>query len=121
MAELEIEIRTQTVGGVPAVHLWGELDAGSAPRLQSLLESLLVPERPRVMILLSGLSYMDSTGLGVLVAGLKQATDRSGTLALVAPSPPVARVLRITSLDRLFRIFPHEAAARAYLCPQPPN
>ncbi len=115
----DLEIRTQTVGGVPAVQLWGELDAGSAPRLLCLLESLLAADRPGLMILLSGLSYMDSTGLGVLVAGLKRATDRSGALALVAPSPSVARVLRITSLDRLFRIFPTEADAWAYLCARP--
>lgn len=115
----DLEIRTQIVGGVPTVDLRGELDAGNAPRLQRLLESLLLAERPGLMIRLSGLSYMDSVGLGALVAGLKQATDRSGTLALVEPSPVVARVLRITSLDMLFRIFPTEADARAYLCTRP--
>lgn len=112
----ELEIRTQTVSGVPTVHLRGELDADNAPRVRHLLDSLILPERPVLMVLLSGLSYIDSTGLGVLVAGLKQATDRSGALVLVEPSPTVARVLRITGLDTLFLVFPTEADAQDYLC-----
>lgn len=115
----ELAIRTQTVGGVPTVQLRGELDADSAPRVRCLLESLTAPERPALLLSLAGLSYIDSTGLGVLVAGLKQAMDRSGTLVLAAPSPVVARVLRITGLDTLFLVFPTEAEALAYLCARP--
>jgi anti-sigma B factor antagonist len=47
---------------------------------------------------------MDSTGLGVLISGLKRCREAGGTLALVAPTEPVRKVLGITGLDQVFTI-----------------
>lgn len=111
-------MRAETVDGVPTVYLAGELDSYSAPRLRALLESLVAPPRPAFLVDLSGLEYIDSVGLGVLVAGLKQASDRAGVMALVGPTPTVERVLRVTGLDKVFLVFADETQAQAFLRPQ---
>jgi len=102
------------------ICLQGDFDSYSAPRVRSLLETLELEKLPAVLVHLGSLEYIDSTALGVLVAGLKQATDHSGSLALVAPSPPVARILRITGLDKLFLIFDDEAQAGLIFGPLSP-
>ena len=100
----ELLITSQTIAGAPMVYLQGEFDSYSAPRVRALLESLTSEPCPHVRVHLGGLEYIDSTGLGVLVAGLKQATDQQGQLELIAPTPAVERVLHITGLDKIFTI-----------------
>jgi anti-sigma B factor antagonist len=54
---------------------------------------------------------MDSTGLGVLVAGLKRVKERSGSLALACSTRPVLRILSITGLNTVFPIYDSVEAA----------
>lgn len=100
----ELHISSQTCDGVPTVTLQGEFDSYSAPRVRILLETLTAGANPCIRIQLAGLEYIDSTGLGVLVAALKQVTNRSGRLELIEPTPPVLRILQITGLDKIFSI-----------------
>jgi len=100
----ELHISSQTIAGVAMVYLHGEFDSYSAPQVRALLETLMTEPNPYVRVHLGGLEYIDSVGLGVLVAGLKQAMDQQGQLELVAPTPAVERVLHITGLDKLFSI-----------------
>lgn len=108
----ELEINTHIVGYVPTIHLRGELDSYSAPRVRHILETFTFRDRPAVIVNLMELEYIDSAGLGVLVAGLRQATENSGMLALVSPAPTVARVLHVTGLDTLFTVFTDETEAQ---------
>ena len=100
----ELHVHTQVVAGVPTIYLRGDFDSYSAPRVRTLLDELTAEANPQIRVHLAGLDYVDSTGLGVLVVGLKQATDQNGSLCLVAPPPSVERTLRITGLDRVFPI-----------------
>ena len=100
----ELHISSQAVAGVPTVYLTGELDSYSAPRVRTLLEGLAAESHPCVRVHMGGLDYIDSTGLGMLVAALKQATDHEGQMELIAPTPAVVRVLHITGLDKIFCI-----------------
>ena len=100
----ELHISSQTCAGVATVTLSGDFDSYSVPRVRVLLESLTAELNPRIRIHLAGLEYIDSTGLGVLVAALKQATDQKGQLELIAPTPAVVRILHITGLDKIFLI-----------------
>lgn len=106
----ELHIHSQVVAGVPTVYLQGDFDAYSAPRVRTLLDALTADARPEIRLHLAGLDYVDSTGLGVLVGGLKQAMDQAGSLCLIAPTPALRRTLRITGLDRLFPIVADDAA-----------
>jgi anti-sigma B factor antagonist len=83
----------------------GEVDMASVGVVRTCLRELMLAGRTEVLVDLSGVTFMDSTGLGVLVAARKQARVFRGSLGLVAPSPPVARVLSLTSLDRVFPLF----------------
>jgi anti-sigma B factor antagonist len=111
----ELEINTHYIGRVPTVRLRGDFDSYSATRVRRLLETYTQAEKPTLLVDLTAVEYIDSAGLGVLVAALKQATDRSGSLALVNPSVGVARVLRVTGLDTLFTIFSDETEAQRQL------
>lgn len=113
MAELQIDSRV--VDGVPTLYLQGELDSYSAPRVRNILETLTESEHPVVLIDVTELEYIDSAGLGVLVAALKEVNDRSGSLAIVGPTPAVARVFRITGLENLFTICVDAADAHVKL------
>src|SRR5580704_11373662 len=102
MAELQID--SQVVGGVPTIYLQGELDSYSAPRVRNILETLTENQHPTVLIDMTGLEYIDSAGLGVLVAALKEVNDHDGALAIMGLTPAVARVFRVTGLDNLFMV-----------------
>lgn len=102
MAELRIE--TQQDGDLSVIWLIGELDSYSAPRVRDVLGKFLASATPHVRLHLSGVEYIDSMGLGVLVGALKKTEDEVGTLEIVAPSPQVAQVLRVTGLDKVFTI-----------------
>lgn len=91
-------------GGERLLSPAGRLDAASAPVLQGALAAALAEEETHLLVDLSAVEFLDSTGLGVLVGGLKAARKAGGDLRLASPSPPVARLLRLTTLDRVFRV-----------------
>jgi anti-sigma B factor antagonist len=89
--------------GTRVFCLQGELEISEV----GLLKDTLLPEIRRgacVVIDLSGLTYMDSAGLGVLIAAYKQAQKAGTILSLAAPPPEVSHVLAITGLDRFLPI-----------------
>ncbi len=82
----------------------GEVDLYTAPSLRDRLVQLVEQGRHNLVVNMEGVEFMDSTGLGVLVAGLKRVREHDGTLALVCTREPVLRVLAITGLDEVFPI-----------------
>jgi anti-sigma B factor antagonist len=91
-------------GCVVTVRLQGELDLGTADVLRSCLAELYASGRRQVVLDLSELDVIDSTGLGVLVAGLKRFRADDGQLAVVHPAPRVRKVFELTKLDTEFLI-----------------
>jgi anti-sigma B factor antagonist len=97
---IENEPRGHTV-----VKLCGELDIASAPYVREQLLVMLDRDRPHRLILdLSELEFMDSSGTAVLVNTERRARILGCTLALVAPQTAVSRVLRISGLDQYFLV-----------------
>lgn len=107
-----MDLCTHSHDSVTVVSVIGRLDAYTASALSNLLEKL-VEESPRLVIDLSGVSFIDSTGLSVLVQGMKRCRVRQGDLRLCAARPPVDGIFALTRLDRTFQIFEVEAAAVA--------
>lgn len=93
---------TERPGG-HVVEVTGDLDLYTGPSLRQALFAL-ADEQPgrRVAVDLSGLRFLDSSGLGVLIAGLKRIRAGGGTLALVGCAGAVLEVLVVTGLDRAF-------------------
>jgi anti-anti-sigma factor len=105
----------------PVVEVMGEVDVRSAPNLRSRLDAASRRYRGQVVVVdLSGVTFIDSTGLGVLVGALRSMRSTGGGLCLSGCAPGVARVLSITGLDHVFdverdgpgRDRAHEQAAR---------
>jgi anti-sigma B factor antagonist len=93
------------------VEVQGEVDLYTAPQLREKLTGLTEGGRSRIAVDLSGVEFLDSTGLGVLIVGLKRCRERDGSLALVGPREPVHKVLAITGLDKVFPI--HDTVSQA--------
>jgi anti-anti-sigma factor len=103
------------------VHLAGELDLHGREQLRGALAALLDQGRYRIVVDLSGLSFCDSAGLGILVAARKRAAAHGGWLRLTTPTPPVRKLFVVTGLTRLFAFYPSVAQATAELLEQGPS
>ena len=87
------------------VSLGGELDLSSAPALRELLAGAFEDDGPRRIVLdLSDLIYLDSTGLSIFVSAHKRASASGVEFCLANPNPSVARLFKITALDHFFTI-----------------
>ena len=98
------EVSLDERDGWQVLALAGDVDVASAPRLRDRLVQLITNGPPRVVVDMSGLTFIDSMGLGALISGLKRARAHGGDLRLVGPSDHVAEVLAITRLDAAFLV-----------------
>jgi anti-sigma B factor antagonist len=98
---LEVQTR-QTEGGVTVVAPTGRLDVAGAPALKEAMTEVADNGPAKVVIDMEGVSFVDSTGLGSVIAALKQIRNKEGELRLAAPNQQVRVVLELTTLDRIF-------------------
>jgi anti-anti-sigma factor len=77
----------------------------SAPNLSRTVSELTESGRSRLVVDLSGTDFMDSSGLGALVASLKRARQAGGDLRLCCAGEQVQMVLQLTNLNRVLRVF----------------
>ncbi len=103
-------LTTSDRDGLTLLELGGELDLSSSPRLVDALEALTGEDR-RVVIDLRGLSFMDSTGLAVLLRYHQRARDGRFDLVVVRGPEAVDRVFRVTQADRLLEVLDVPPAA----------
>jgi anti-sigma B factor antagonist len=100
------------------VAVSGELDVYTTARLRAVLQERLVDAGDvHLVVDLSGLTFMDSTGLGALVRVHKQARNLRGTLAVVCGDGPVRRVIALTGMLHVLRVFDSLEAATAASAP----
>ena len=104
---------SRTEGSWAVLSVKGDVDIYTAPRLRERIVGLADEGSRRIVVDLQGVEFMDSTGLSVLVAGLKRLKENDGVLALVVTREPVLRILSITGLDRVFPIYNEVSAATA--------
>jgi len=98
---LEVQSRPAD-NGVTVVAPTGRLDVAGAPALKDAISEVLKNGTPRVVLDMEGISFVDSTGLGSVIAALKQIRSSQGDLRLAAPNQQVRVVLELTTLDRVF-------------------
>jgi anti-sigma B factor antagonist len=108
---VELAIIEDASPGRTIVKLSGELDIASAPELSERLLAILSRRTPSHLILdLSKLQFIDSSGIAVFVNTERRASLLGCTLALVAPQAPVSRVLQVCGLDQHFLTFDNMSA-----------
>lgn len=98
-------------GDLVVVSLSGEVDVDNVGRLRKVFDESVRGCGERMVVDLTGLTFIDTTGLGVLVRLRAALRDREGTLALVAADGQVLRRLRRTNLAPLFPIYDSLAQA----------
>lgn len=101
---MELQVSSHECDGARVVSVAGELDALSVPELDAHVAPLLEVGYQRVVLDLSGVEFMDSTGLGICIKVLKGVRDAGGDMSLVATSPRVLRVLEITGIDQAISV-----------------
>jgi anti-sigma B factor antagonist len=98
----ELVIRRAPEADALVLSLYGELDLDSSPLLERELETLSAAGRDRVVVDLSGLEFMDSTGLQTLLRAHERAVDADLRFSLVRGQPAVHRVFELTRADEIF-------------------
>lgn len=101
-----MEITTSTVGDATVLRCEGRLNMVAAPGLRNAIDEAVDGGHEHVVVDLGATSFIDSSGLGALVAGLKKARQAGGDLRIAAPGEQVRTVLGLTNLDRVLK--PHE-------------
>jgi anti-sigma B factor antagonist len=102
---------SQTPDGI--FRLDGEVDLHRAPEIRAALAVLLAQKPPRLVIDMTGVSYIDSSGLALLIETLQRVVDYGGTFALFGLRESVRAIFHVACLDQVFRIYPDQAAALA--------
>ncbi len=92
--------------GAAVVKLAGEIDMSHSPGVHQTLVEVLENRPTRLIIDLTEVTYMDSSGVGILVDALRRVRVSGAKLALVAVAPRVLSVLQITKLDQFFEMYP---------------
>jgi anti-sigma B factor antagonist len=102
---VELRVSSRSQGDHIVLALVGEIDLYTAPRLQSELTSALSDGKSaQIVVDMSGVEFCDSTGMNVLLAAHRVATERGGGLALAAPRSSVRKILEVTGLQSVFAI-----------------
>ena len=102
-------------GGITLLTVTGEIDLYTAPELKLALRRVGSDGAPRLIVDLSATTFIDSTGLGVLVAAQKRLRPLGGRLVIVCSDPSLRNVFHLTSLDRTFVLVGSAEAAREHL------
>jgi anti-sigma B factor antagonist len=93
----------------------GEIHVSTAPEFSERLNAAIAGGRTRLVLDFTGVEFIDSTGLSVLLNGLRRLTRRRGALSLVCTNPTVLRLFEITRLDSTFHIVATRDEALAHV------
>ena len=91
--------------------LHGEIDLNVSPQLASTFSEMVRTKPPRVVVDLTNVTYIDSSGLAVLIVGMQQVKEYGGKFALVGLQNDVRSILETAQLDQFFATYPHLDAA----------
>jgi anti-sigma B factor antagonist len=91
--------------------LEGEIDLHVSPQIATSLASLIAKKPPLLVVDLSKVTYIDSSGLAVLIEGMQNVASYGGRFALCGLQESVRPIFDIARLDQVFRIFPDVASA----------
>lgn len=104
-------VRIDPREGLTVCHIDGEIDINSSPAIKKSFDKLISQKTPKIVINLSKVTYVDSSGLATLVEMLKNMKSYGGRMRLASMSPKIKSLFEITKLEKLFEIMADEAAA----------
>jgi anti-sigma B factor antagonist len=110
---MELDIRTERDGEACLVTVAGEVDVYTSPALKGRLVEVIDAGCGRLVVVLDGVGFIDSSGLGVLVGALRRMKERGDDMQIVCTREQVLKIFRITGLDKVFPIVATIEEARA--------
>lgn len=108
---IEFDVTT-TEAGIGVVVPHGRLNMVSARQLREVLTELVGAGTTRIVVDLAETTFLDSSALGALIAGLKTARQAGGDLRIARPTEAVLTVFRLTNMDKVLR--PRDDVAGAF-------
>jgi anti-sigma B factor antagonist len=97
--------------GVSLVDVSGRLTSFESRAFQQMINELLKQGQTNIVLNLTGLDYLDSSGIGELVRNYMSVVKKGGAMKVVGLAPKVEAILRVTQLYQVFPEFPDEASA----------
>ena len=102
---MDLKLAHHAKDGIEVIDVQGEIDMYTAPRLRELLINLVSKGSYQLVVDLGKVGFLDSTGLGVLVGGLRRVRAHDGSLDLVCMQQRILKIFRITGLTEVFGIY----------------
>jgi len=93
------------------IALEGEIDLHESPNVRESLRPSIERKAPRVFVDMTAVSYIDSSGLAVLIDAMQRIANYGGKFGIIGIRPAVRNVLEIARLDQVFRLYPDRASA----------
>ena len=115
---MDLTLATREVDGKTIVAVGGEIDVYTAPKLRDKITELVAAGVYDLVVDMGEVEFLDSTGLGVLVGGLKKVRAHDGSLQLVCSQDRLLKIFRITGLAKVFVIHDSADAALAAASPR---
>ena len=107
-----MELSTRDSGGATIVDVFGDITLYNSPDMRKMLIDLLKTQhKPRVIVNMLNVKYIDSAGVASLVEGLKIARDLKSGFALFGLSRTAREVLELTRLIKVFEVYDNEEEA----------
>ncbi|MGE5654088.1 MAG: anti-sigma F factor antagonist [Bacillota bacterium] len=107
-----MEVNTERVGQSLLVRINGELDHHTADQVRNIIDYELDKEIAKNVVLnLKGLTFMDSSGLGVIMGRYRRVTQNGGKLVACQINPQIRRVFDLSGLPRILTVYKNEADA----------
>lgn len=101
---MDLSLSARSIADYTVLEVGGEIDVYTAPVLREKLVALVEGGAKMIIVDLSHVEFLDSTGLGVLVGGLKRVRAHDGSLRLVCTQERILKIFRITGLTKVFPI-----------------
>lgn len=99
-----MSVRIESTDGIMRARLKGEIDHHLAGGLRAELDDAIIREKPRALLLdFTDVSFMDSSGIGLVMGRYRLMNENGGEVEVVNPSPQIKKVMRLAGLDRLAR------------------
>ncbi len=99
------QVTYETRGDAFVIHIGGEIDHHSAVNVRTAIDDKIIAERPeRVLLELSAVDFMDSSGLGLIMGRFALLKKFGGTLSILDPSPAVMKMIKLAGMERMVTI-----------------
>ena len=108
---MNFSVSVRKADGISLVDVTGKLTSFESKAFQQMIDGLLRHGQTNIVLNLTGLDYLDSSGIGELVRNYMSVVKKGGAMKVVGLAPKVEAILRVTQLHQVFPEFPDEASA----------